>query len=196
MRIGLLRSFQFGRRLVSSIADLRATDVVNRISFLLLPDDRILDVGSGTCNVGYNLCKKGFQITFLDIANQSCVDGITPVIYDGKLIPYEDNSFTLACVLDVLHHTHNPDSLLCEASRVARRVVIMETVYKNEIEKNIVRLVDCLFNFEFFDYAGNHRSDREWRDTFTRLGLTMTEVRSHRFWVFFKAATYVVQRAE
>ena len=46
--------------------------------------------------------------------------------YDGGTLPYEDGSFDVVILADVLHHEENPDRLIAESVRVAKRLLIIK----------------------------------------------------------------------
>src|SRR5207244_11235162 len=46
--------------------------------------------------------------------------------FDGDTIPYEDGSFDVALLVDVVHHADHPLELLSEARRVARSCLVIK----------------------------------------------------------------------
>ncbi|MBU1199374.1 MAG: class I SAM-dependent methyltransferase [Nanoarchaeota archaeon] len=70
--------------------------------------------------------------------------------YNGKKIPYPDKSFDAILLIDVVHHAENPDALLKEAARVAKKyVIIKDHYYKGFIDKMILSAVDFIGNESF-----------------------------------------------
>lgn len=63
--------------------------------------------------------------------------------FDGKKVPYRDDQFDVALLCDVLHHTaDNAASLLAEARRVARRVIVKDHFEHGAYARSMLRLMD------------------------------------------------------
>lgn len=80
----------------------------------------ILDIGG---NQGHVFRDTGLDVTILDI-NEFEPCEFPQVIADAHSLPFEDNSFDITCLLELLEHVHNPILALREAARVARKKVI------------------------------------------------------------------------
>ena len=153
----------------------------------------ILDIGSGNCLVAYTLRQKGFQVTPLDIDQLSYSDKITPVVYDGKTIPFDDQAFDQALILTVLHHTEKPEDVLIEAKRVAKQLLIIEDIYKNPFQKKITLLMDQFVNLGYSPCPKTNKDDQGWKDTFEQLDLKLIHASYKRVLIFFRQAYYVVE---
>jgi SAM-dependent methyltransferase len=46
--------------------------------------------------------------------------------FDGKSVPFDNGSFDVVMLVDVLHHTDDPIGLLREAVRVARQAIVIK----------------------------------------------------------------------
>ncbi len=139
-----------------------------------LPDKgNIIDIGAGTCVTAHLLQESGFRATAADIADFSVISSVEPVVFDGRRLPFEDQSFDCALVAFVLHHTRNPDEILAEAKRVATRVIVFEDVVTSRFHFWVTRVLDSLVNMEIFDHPHNNRSDSEWRTVFEELDLKL-----------------------
>lgn len=90
--------------------------------------------------------------------------------YDGLQLPFADKSFDYVTLVDVLHHSDDPAALLREASRVARRgVVIKDHLREGVLARETLGVLDWLDSFG----AASRRpatflSREEWRDVFAR----------------------------
>lgn len=155
----------------------RAEGVVGWFGRYLQSGDKVLDIGAGSCNIVEVLQDKGFDATPLDLRNVSLVPSIQPVLYDGRHIPFEDKSFDVALLVFILHHTSEPEAIIKEASRVARRLVVIEDIYRGPVHKRVTFFFDSLLNWEWKGHPHSNRSDREWKATFTRLGLSLQHAR-------------------
>jgi SAM-dependent methyltransferase len=102
--------------------------------------------------------------------------------YDGRKLPFDDNSFDVVTIVDVLHHTEDPRGLLTEAKRVARdRVLIKDHYFENKIDKVMLKLIDYLGNRPYgIVLPYNFLSLEEWLALFRDLGLRIIEERSFK----------------
>ncbi len=168
--------------------------MISEIGGYLKKNDRILDIGCGGCHIAKQLKEKGYDIVPLDVEDRSCFQEITPVIYDGKKIPFEDNSFDVAFLLTVLHHTRDPIMILCEAKRVARRVVIIEDLYDGRLQKYLTLAMDSILNTEFFGHPHSNKTKKEWETIFHTLNLRIIDERSRPFWIFFTNGVFYLEK--
>lgn len=177
----------------------RAARLAGQLQSFLNNGDRILDIGSGTCQVAAALVDRGYDITALDIANKSLVPTLTPQIFDGKQLPFADNSFDVALLLTVLHHIPHPDNTLIEACRVAQRIIIIEDVFESPAEKWATWIGCSWLNREIFGHPHSNRTDQGWRETFARYDLRVLQTNQQFLWFFsfrFRLATYVLSRGD
>jgi ubiquinone/menaquinone biosynthesis C-methylase UbiE len=181
-----------GRRFLLWLARPRAIDSVNHFSHLLEPGEKIIDIGSGICDITKMLQQIGYDVTALDVENFSCTD-IQPHIYDGTTLPFGRGSFDTALLLTVLHHTANPEQVLREATRVAKRVILTEDIYTNSWHKHLTFWMDSLLNLEFFGHPHSNKTDAAWRETFTRLGLRVVAEKSMSSFVVLRHRMYVLE---
>jgi ubiquinone/menaquinone biosynthesis C-methylase UbiE len=158
----------------------RANNSYNEIKEYLCKGDKILDIGSGTCNICQILKNNSYDCTPVDIENKSILSNIAPIIYDGKKLPFKDRSYDVALLLTVLHHTPNPETILKEAKRVAKRIIIIEDVYLNIFHKYLTFFIDSLLNFEFSKHPHSNKKDAEWKNPFNKLGLSLIDVKKNR----------------
>jgi SAM-dependent methyltransferase len=108
---------------------------------------RVLDLGAGESYVGavlVNLC--GLWVCSADIGPFRRVPG-PYVTYDGTRLPFIDGAFDTTLTLLTLHHSKDPERVLDEAVRVTcRRVLVMESVYRNRWERFWLDLLDHRLN--------------------------------------------------
>lgn len=183
-----------GRALVRQVGARRTADVLADLRSHLSLNERLLDIGSGTCDVAAALRDAGYRITPCDVRNLSAIDDLVPVIFDGTTLPFRSDSFDVSLLVNVLHHVADPDSLLIEAKRVARKIIIHEDIYNSTAQRLLTYAMDSVTNLEFIGHPHSNRDDHGWRQTFARLGLTLTGTNYKRFWGVFASATYVVER--
>lgn len=83
-------------------------------------EDKILDIGSaGGCIFQYS----GLNVVCLDI-NEFWNPQFPQVVANAHALPFEDGSFEICCLNEILEHATNPLMVLREACRVARKKVI------------------------------------------------------------------------
>ncbi len=97
--------------------------------------------------------------------------------FDGVRIPLDDNSVDTVMMVDVLHHTENPEILVREAKRVARKWFVLKDHTRNGLL--------AYSTLRFMDWVGNARhgvalpynylSKSEWDDLIARAGLRVEQ---------------------
>ncbi len=187
-------SEKFWRALTRWWINLRAGLKVKRIKGWFSLDEQVLDIGTGNGGVAFKLYNRGVDVTTIDVKNRSRISQIQPVIYDGKHIPFSDEAFHTVMLLTVLHHTTDPETILREAKRVGKRIIVMEDIYSNTLQKWLTYGMDSLVNLEFRGHPHTNKTDAEWRRLFQELGLRVTKVRYHSVLVIFSQATYELEK--
>src|SRR5919108_3625942 len=108
----------------------RYTQIETFLPFLN-KDEKILDLGCGQCIHSKLLKDHGFDVTSVDVKARSIYPDITPIVYDGKTLPFKDNEFDTCMLIAVLHHTPDPELVIKEAMRVSQKLIIREDIYSN-----------------------------------------------------------------
>ncbi|MFW3146894.1 MAG: class I SAM-dependent methyltransferase [Thermoplasmatota archaeon] len=156
--------------------------------------DKVLDLGCGPCWVTFFLRSEGIDTTPVDIRNNSVVGDIEPIIYNGKRLPFEDDEFDTTLLLTVLHHVSDPAALLQEAKRVSKRIIIVEDIHSNAIQKILVEALDALLNLEFLGHPHSNLRDDQWKEVFHQMDLLLREKQYHSMSGLFKQAVYVLDK--
>ena len=92
--------------------------------------------------------------------------------FDGERIPFADNSFDAAMVIDVLHHTDDAAALLAEIARVAPKVIVKDHLRDGVAANLTLRFMDWVGNAAHgVRLPYNYLPHREWRAIWLRLGL-------------------------
>ncbi len=97
-------------------------------------------------------------------------------VYDGRTIPFPDNSFDIVSFIDVLHHTDNIEELLAEAKRVSRKfILIKDHKYQNRVQKGTLEIQDWFGRFGLgeanFPLPYNFLTSPQWQEIFLHLRL-------------------------
>lgn len=152
-------------RFIQSAANRKRDEILPRITPYLR--GKILDIGMGAGAITCGLLRRGYHVDTVDVANTSIYQDLTPTIYDGHQLPYRSRHYGTALLIHVLHHCGRENlSILAQAKRVARRVIVIEDTYTNPLEHAFTSLNDMLGNFEF--YSHHYLRPEEW-DTHIRL---------------------------
>jgi ubiquinone/menaquinone biosynthesis C-methylase UbiE len=91
----------------------------------------------------------GVNIICLDVVNEHQTD-VPFLMYDGKKIPYEDNTFDAVLLIYTLHHCDDPIEVLKEARRVSKgKIIIFEDTYTNFFNKLLAKIFDYYSNKKY-----------------------------------------------
>jgi SAM-dependent methyltransferase len=152
----------------------------------LPPGLRVLDVGGGHAQLAPVLVGAGHQVTVLG-STPECGARLLPWTRDGRCrfetgdlqqLPYEDASFDVAVSVRILGHLREPDRLVGELCRVARRSVVVDFAST----RGLNALADRFFALKLL-VEGNTRSftsfsPAEVRQAFARHGFDVRESRA------------------
>ena len=182
------------RRLIYAIQRSRCTKMLDHIAPFIPSRGRVLSVGAGTLNETELLLERGYEAVGLDVVDISVIEGLRPVLYDGRRMPFPDDSFDTALILTALHHAHDPPAVVRESKRLAPRIVIMEDVFKGTLHKYLTWWWDSLMNLEFAGHPHTNRDDAGWRALFEALDLELVDRRDRWAFGIMWQVTYVLER--
>lgn len=165
---------------------------LDRILPLLQNDRQVLDIGSGTGALALLLLAEGKQLTSIDVVDKSAFEEVEPQLYNGRDLPFDDGSFEVVQLITVLHHIPDPDRVLEEALRVGRKLIVMEDIYNNPLQKYLTWFTDSLVNKEFWGHPHTNKTDAEWKATFESMGAELVFEEQYRFLGLFRQVTYVL----
>lgn len=115
------------------------------------------------------------------------------MIYAVKKIPLREGECDTSLVLAVLHHTSEPEEILREAKRVSKRIIVTEDIFEGRLQRYLTYIMDCITNAET-NLPHTNRTDKEWKRTFKKLGLTLVGVRYEKFFLIFSQAVYCLEK--
>ncbi|WP_242096536.1 class I SAM-dependent methyltransferase [Sphingomonas sp. CROZ-RG-20F-R02-07] len=149
------------RRLAAALAD------------RLPRDARVLDVGCGSGDLAVRIMQLRPDLAIEGIDVLVRPETAIPVHgYDGRHIPFDDGTFDAAIVIDVLHHTDDPEAVLAEIARVAQVVVVKDHLRDGIAANATLRFMDWVGNAAHgVRLPYNYLSSREWARIWDRLGL-------------------------
>ena len=143
------------------------------ISSQLHDGEKVLDIGCGDGKIDYLIMqKKNVEIWGVDVLlrNKTYI----PVKeYDGKRIPFTDDSFDVAVFIDVLHHTEDKIDILTEAKRVTReKIIIKDHLLKGVLANATLKFMDYFGNAHYgVALTYNYLNKTTWDDIFMKLDL-------------------------
>lgn len=141
--------------------------VDNYINPHLSNNDKVIDIGSGSGTIS-----KLTGAQPVDVVDLSTT-GTKPVIFDGKHIPFEDDSYDVSLCISVLHHTSNQNDIIKELKRISNKIIIFEDIPDTPID----RLLCTLHSLSSYGkcYSCFHTT-QEWIDIFHSHGLTVEHI--------------------
>lgn len=129
----------------------------------------ILDIGCGDGLLAKQLTERvpGTTITGVDVLVRPNTH-IPVHSFDGSRIPFDDNSFDIVLMVDVLHHAGDPRKLLRETKRVARRhIIIKDHTREGILAHATLASMDWVGNIhQGVQLTYNYWSRKEWDDAF------------------------------
>lgn len=153
----------------------RVSVLARRLSSLIPDGARVLDLGCGDGTLG-----RAVQSLRPDVAMQGAdvlirANPLIPVDpFDGEKLPYNDGAFDAVMMVDVLHHAKDPMTILREASRVSRAVLLIKDHLSDPwLAVPRLRLMDFVGNAHHgVALPYNYWTRERWRLVFRQVGLT------------------------
>lgn len=130
----------------------------------------------------------------VDISNHAHRPDLTPQLFDGATLPFDDQSYDLACLLTVLHHVpaDQHTALIRECLRVAPRLVVIEDLIHGDLHRKLTHWADSLMNLEFQGHPHANRSEEGWLGLFESLGYRVEVGPLRRIAGIFEQRVYTV----
>ncbi|MBI3981004.1 class I SAM-dependent methyltransferase [Candidatus Microgenomates bacterium] len=155
----------------------RKTDLVKKLVPYLRGSRSVLDFGCSDGSLAYLMSNRlpGVKFVGIDTVLQT-KQYIKTYQYDGKRLPFKDNSFDSVLIIDVLHHDLKPDELLREAKRVARKnVLIKDHYWDNRFDFLALKVSDYIGNKPYgISLPYNYLRLNQWEEIIEDLGLRPT----------------------
>ncbi len=158
----------------------RRIEVISETINHLLPKvDSILDIGCGDGSISKKIIDKrgDLQITGIDIMERPMCH-IEYASFDGKVIPFENNSFDAVQLIDVLHHTNDIKELMQESlSKSKKYVIIKDHIYSNRIDFLTLKFMDWIGNAPHgVEIIYNFQKEKYWINLYEELGLEIVSL--------------------
>lgn len=165
----------------------------------------IIDIGAGAGWISQEIQRRRkTKNTLLDVINLNQTD-LPLIIYDGKNMPFDDNTFDTALLICVLHHCKDPCGVLKEAKRIVRkRIIIIEDIARNPIGRIALCLKDAILNIgfcllvnslkEITNLPFHFKRISEWEEIFEHLNLKIVYKRESRPQINNHSVIFIVQK--
>ncbi len=109
----------------NGVMERRSTRLLELIGNWLPHEGPLLDLGSGTGHLSARLERElALEVVAADVSDLH-VMGPAPVLIADGALPFDDNSFSVALLVFILHYPADPVALLAEAVRVTRGPIIV-----------------------------------------------------------------------
>lgn len=179
------------------VGNRRVRVIAGHIASLLPRDARVLDIGCGNGAVSSQVMKARPDVTITGVevfVRDDCQ--IPATVFDGKTVPYEDDTFDAAIITDVLHHTDDPNILLREAKRVAKSSILLKDhTVKGRLARQTLAFMDWFSNTLYGNsMTYNFWTEKQWTDAFERLQL-MPEIYVGKLSLYSWPATLLFDRS-
>lgn len=165
----------------------------------------VLDIGAGTGWISKALQKRRkARMTLLDIINLNQTN-FPLILYDGKKMPFPENSFDTALLIHVLHHCDRPQEALKETRRVVRdKIIIIEEAPSFWLGKIFLYFRDTINNLAFcFLVRGlkeitnlpfHFKKISEWEEIFKNLDLEIIHKKKFPSFLGVPSVIFVVRK--
>ncbi len=145
-------------------------------------NNHVLDLGSSdgrlASSIKNQLEKEEKKINFTGCDIHVQPKTYIPIVeYDGKRLPFEDNSFDCVLIVDVLHHTDKPSKVLKEAKRVSKKNILIKDHYW-KTKKDFIRLkhADYIGNYPYgIPLPNNFLNKKDWQSLIKECQLSVIE---------------------
>jgi SAM-dependent methyltransferase len=153
----------------------RVRTLAGRFADLAPRNHSVLDVGCGDGLIDALVLERRGDLTIRGVevlVRQSAQIEVTP--YDGRQLPFPDQSFDSVMFCDVLHHTDAPVAMLKEAVRVARQcILIKDHVVQGWLARPTLRFMDFVGNAPHgIILPYNYLTTGQWDEAFRECQLT------------------------
>jgi SAM-dependent methyltransferase len=167
-----------GRLHESKVHGSRVESLRGHLLGLLPHQGTVLDVGCGDGLLSSLLASDlpNTQFRGMDVlVREDTKIQVAP--FDGVTIPLENKSVDTVMMIDVLHHTENPSVLMREATRVARKTIVLKDHTKTGfLAGATLRFMDWVGNAKHgVALPYNYLTRRQWDQLFDETGVAVDQ---------------------
>lgn len=179
------------------VFDRRTRVLADKLSAFLERASSVLDVGCGDGTIDSLIQRQRPDLTVSGVDVLKRESPRIPVeMFDGRTLPLASKSVDVVMFVDVLHHTDDPVVLLREASRVARKsILIKDHTMDGFLSRATLRFMDWFGNAHHgVSLPYNYWRERQWRDCFAKLGFEIRHWET-RFGLYPFPASLIFERS-
>lgn len=156
------------------VSDRRTRHLARQIARTLTQNSKVLDIGCGDGTIDALLQQErpDLAIQGVDVLLRPATK-IPVRLFDGEKLPFAEKEFDTVMFIDVLHHTVDPFVLLREATRLARKsIVLKDHTMDGPLAFARLRFMDWVGNSPHgVALPYNYWPEQRWRNAFLTLGL-------------------------
>ena len=158
-------------------------------NFLKEANLSILDLGCGNGLFGKALqnLPQVSTVYGVDVVDYRKTDIDFKLYEEGSRTPFDDNTFDITFIIEVLHHSEDAIHLLREARRVTKgQIVIFEDIVTSTFRLKFMKMFDIIMNMRHgVNTPLYFKSEKEWLTIFSDLNLTCERVLDYSFYSIY-----------
>ena len=162
-------------KLFKKLYEIAAEEMILEIKDFIKKGEKVLDLGCGSGILAKKLKEKlEVEVLGIDVTDQR-IEKIPFQKFDGKKLPFKEDSFDTVLISFVLHHTQEPIEILKESKRVAKKIIIFE-----DLPENILGRIRCYLHLHSFKFLFKNTAlnfnffrEKEWERIFKNLNLKL-----------------------
>lgn len=179
----------------------RTAAIIKVVGIYVQPSQKVIDIGAGSCHIAATLARNHqVDVTAIDVVDHNITE-LPLQLYDGKKLPFKAATFDASLLVFVLHHASDMRSLLDEALRVSKTVILVEDTPQTAFEKRVWKWFDRLVNHEIHnDIAIAHHamSAADWKNMLDGWDVEIVETKRFRSFMttlgLYPHTVFVVRR--
>jgi ubiquinone/menaquinone biosynthesis C-methylase UbiE len=139
----------------------------------------LLDVGCGSGQLTNEIARKigAGHVVGVDVQPRP-TSFLDVRFYDGAILPFEDQSFEVVTIIDVLHHCEAAGGILAECIRVAQRAVVVKDHFSfGPISHAVLHFMDRFGNAQdAIPVYGRYFTPSQWVTLVEQAGARISEL--------------------
>ena len=175
----------------------RARYMVRKFADYLNKDETLLDLGCGPGHLSVALAEDHhLKVTMVDTKPHKGFIGmwlgaipcakilsqkfnLKYQFYDGKKLDCDEGAYDNVLLSFVCHHAKEPEELLIEAIRIAKKkVFLLEEIHRNKLDEFLNPKIDRLVTFDWFGYENRRFTEKQLHKIFKRFQLKIVHTKS------------------
>ncbi|MBI5302954.1 MAG: class I SAM-dependent methyltransferase [Chloroflexi bacterium] len=173
----------------------RANAILESFASAIKPNSTVIDIGAGKGLLAEAMTRRfNARVTMVDVAkyNQS---NLPLSVCDSRQLAFAENSFDYAVLSFVLHHCPQPETILREALRVAREVIVIENDVRGTWRSWLTQAIDSWPSIQYGTPPCYFTKSRDaWRAWFAQFPVEARVLREFSLeFGFFRNVTVILR---